>query len=174
LNRFWSQDPCQTGTLVKIQLLILIDILLATICVILPPASSVLQAGSSGRLCLYTRKRLPRERLRSSRHIGMTSGPIPIAPVDGQTGRNPSDHQGLPRPRSRLPCAGWRRAVNSCFHGTYPFDHFPYNRSPAQLAEHRHFSGGHNGMVHRLPAPTATDRALQTSRPLKACRLWLD
>jgi hypothetical protein len=33
-------------------------------------ASSVLQAGSSGRLCLYTRKRLPRERLRSSRHLG--------------------------------------------------------------------------------------------------------
>jgi hypothetical protein len=61
--------PCQTGTLVKSQLLILIDICLATICVILPPASSVLQAGSSQRLCLYTRKRLPRKRLRSSRLV---------------------------------------------------------------------------------------------------------
>ena len=34
LNRFWSQDPCQKGTLVQIQLLILIDIILATVCVI--------------------------------------------------------------------------------------------------------------------------------------------
>jgi hypothetical protein len=31
LNRFWSQDPCQTGILVKGQVLIFIDIWLATI-----------------------------------------------------------------------------------------------------------------------------------------------
>jgi hypothetical protein len=54
LNRFWSQDPCQTGTLVKNLLLILINICLATICVILPPASSVLQAGVPDA-CVYTR-----------------------------------------------------------------------------------------------------------------------
>ena len=59
----WGNVPlARGGTLVKTQSLILIDICLATICVILPPESSVLQAGSSRRLCLYTRKRLPRER----------------------------------------------------------------------------------------------------------------
>ena len=53
-NRFLPDTPCQTGTLVKTPLLMLIDICLAIICVILPPAPSVLQAGSSDA-CVYTR-----------------------------------------------------------------------------------------------------------------------
>ena len=56
-NLFLPEKPCQTGTLLKTLLLKLIDVkLLATICVILPPAR---------RLYLYTRQRPPRERLRS-------------------------------------------------------------------------------------------------------------
>ena len=53
-NRLLPEKPCQTGTLVR-----LIDVeLLATICVILPPAPSVLQEGSSegsSDACVYTR-----------------------------------------------------------------------------------------------------------------------
>jgi len=72
-NRFLPEKPCQTGTLAKRLLLMLIDVEgLATICVILPSAPSVLQERSSDRaqfrrfrrLCLYTRQRPPRERLR--------------------------------------------------------------------------------------------------------------
>jgi hypothetical protein len=66
-NRFLPEKPCQTGTLLKTLLLKLIDVeLLATICVILPPAR---------RLCLYTRQRPPRERLRSHGLTGSYSGP---------------------------------------------------------------------------------------------------
>ncbi len=54
-NRFLPENPCQTGTLAKTLLLRLIDVeLLAIICVILPPAPSVLQEGSS-HPCVYTR-----------------------------------------------------------------------------------------------------------------------
>jgi len=46
-NRFLPEKPCQTGTLVKRLLLILINVgVLATSCIILPPAPSVLQEGS--------------------------------------------------------------------------------------------------------------------------------
>jgi hypothetical protein len=54
-NRFLPEKPCQTGTLAKTLLLMLIDVeRLATICVILPPAPSVLQEGGSDA-CVYTR-----------------------------------------------------------------------------------------------------------------------
>jgi hypothetical protein len=54
-NRFLPEKPCQTGALLKTLLLRLIGVeLLATICVILPPAPSVLQEGSSDA-CVYTR-----------------------------------------------------------------------------------------------------------------------
>jgi hypothetical protein len=49
------EKPCQTGTLAKRLLLMLIDAeRLATICIILPPAQSVLQEGSSDA-SVYTR-----------------------------------------------------------------------------------------------------------------------
>jgi hypothetical protein len=53
-NRFMPEKPCQTGTLVKRLLLMLIDIRFPAICVILPPAPSVLQEGSS-EACVDTR-----------------------------------------------------------------------------------------------------------------------
>jgi hypothetical protein len=69
-NRFLPEKPCQTGTLAKILLLMLIDIeLLATICVILPPAPSVLQEVSSDA-CVYTRVASAAERLRSDGQAG--------------------------------------------------------------------------------------------------------
>ena len=47
-NRFLPEKPCQTGTLTKRLLLMLIDVgLLPAICVILPPAPSVFQEDSS-------------------------------------------------------------------------------------------------------------------------------
>jgi hypothetical protein len=47
-NRFLPEKPCQTGTLVKRLLLMLIDAgLLGIIGIILPPAPSVVQGGSS-------------------------------------------------------------------------------------------------------------------------------
>ncbi len=53
-NRFLPEKPCQTGTLAKRLLLMLIDVGLPAICVILPPAPSVLQEDSSDA-CVYTR-----------------------------------------------------------------------------------------------------------------------
>src|SRR6266700_3130753 len=54
-NRFLPEKPCQTGTLLKTLLLRPIGAeFLVTICVILPPAPSVLQEGSSDA-CVYTR-----------------------------------------------------------------------------------------------------------------------
>ncbi len=53
-NRFLPEKPCQTGTLAKTLLLMLIDVRLSAICVILPPAPSVLQEDSSGA-CVNTR-----------------------------------------------------------------------------------------------------------------------
>ena len=54
-NRFLPEKLCQTGTLAKRLLLMLIDVeRLAAICVILPPAPSVLQEGSSDA-CVYPR-----------------------------------------------------------------------------------------------------------------------
>jgi hypothetical protein len=45
---FLPEKPCQTGTLVKRLLLMLINVgVLRTGCIILPPAPSVLQEGSS-------------------------------------------------------------------------------------------------------------------------------
>ncbi len=46
-NRFLLEKPCQTGTLAKTLLLMLIDVGLPAICVILPPPPSVLQEDSS-------------------------------------------------------------------------------------------------------------------------------
>ncbi len=46
-NRFLSEKPCQTGSLGKRLLLMLIDVGLPAICVILPPAPSLLQEDSS-------------------------------------------------------------------------------------------------------------------------------
>jgi hypothetical protein len=67
LNRFWSQKPCQTGSLAKRLLLILIELLLlATICVILPPAPSVLQEGRSTLASIHA-KASAAKRLRSKR-----------------------------------------------------------------------------------------------------------
>ena len=44
LNRFWSQKPCQTRSFAKTLLSMFIDILLlCAMCVILPPAPSVVQ-----------------------------------------------------------------------------------------------------------------------------------
>ena len=58
-NRFLPEKPCQTGTLLKTLLLRPIGAeFLVTICVILPPAPSVLQEGSSegsSDACVYTR-----------------------------------------------------------------------------------------------------------------------
>jgi len=53
-NRFLPEKPCQTGTLAKTLLLMLIDVRLPAICVILPPAPSVLQEDSSDA-CVNTR-----------------------------------------------------------------------------------------------------------------------
>jgi hypothetical protein len=53
-NRFLPEKPCQTGTLATTLLLMLIDVGLPAICVILPPASSVLQEDSSDA-CVNTR-----------------------------------------------------------------------------------------------------------------------
>src|SRR5713226_5767201 len=53
-NRFLPEKPCQTGTLAKRLLLMLIDVGLPAICVILPPAPSVLQEDSSDA-CVYIR-----------------------------------------------------------------------------------------------------------------------
>lgn len=54
-NQFLPEKPCQMGTLGNRLLLMLIDVeLLATICVIPPPAPSLLQEGSSDA-CVYTR-----------------------------------------------------------------------------------------------------------------------
>jgi hypothetical protein len=53
-NRFLPEKPCQTGTLAKTLLLMLIDVGLPAICVILPPAPSVLQEDSSDA-CVNTR-----------------------------------------------------------------------------------------------------------------------
>src|SRR5713101_366100 len=58
-NRFLPEKLCQTGTLLKTLLLRPIGAeFLVTICVILPPAPSVLQEGSSegsSDACVYTR-----------------------------------------------------------------------------------------------------------------------
>ena len=70
LNRFWTQKPCQTGRLAKRLLLILIELLLlATICVILPPAPSVLQEGRSTLASIHA-KASAAKRLRSNAHLG--------------------------------------------------------------------------------------------------------
>jgi hypothetical protein len=53
-NRFLPEKPCQMGTLAKRLLLMLIDVGLPAICVILPPAPSVLQEDSSDD-CVFTR-----------------------------------------------------------------------------------------------------------------------
>jgi hypothetical protein len=53
-NRFLPEKPCQTGTLAKTLLLMLIDVGLLAICVTLPPAPSVLQEGSPDA-CVYKR-----------------------------------------------------------------------------------------------------------------------
>jgi hypothetical protein len=53
-NRFLPEKPCQTGSLAKRLLLMLIDVtLFATIHVILPPAPSVFQESSDAGV--YTR-----------------------------------------------------------------------------------------------------------------------
>jgi hypothetical protein len=73
-NRFLPEKPCQTGTLAKNDIIDFHHVaILSIICVILPPAPSLLQEDSSDALGLYTRQRPPRERLRS----------------DGQAGSNP-------------------------------------------------------------------------------------
>jgi len=54
-NRFLPEKPCQKGIVAKTLLLMLIDVaLLATIGIILPPALSVVQGGSS-EACVYIR-----------------------------------------------------------------------------------------------------------------------
>jgi hypothetical protein len=53
-NRFLPEKPCQTGTLAKTLLLMLIDVPLPAISLILPRAPSVLQEDSSDA-CVYTR-----------------------------------------------------------------------------------------------------------------------
>src|SRR6266550_5063944 len=45
-NRFLPEKPCQTGTLAKRLLLMFIDVRLPAICIILPPAPSLLQEDS--------------------------------------------------------------------------------------------------------------------------------
>jgi hypothetical protein len=74
-NRFLSEKPCQTRTLAKTLLLMLIDVGLPAICVILPPAPSVLREDSFGA-CVNTRG--------SVRHASgfvLTGKPAVIRPV---------------------------------------------------------------------------------------------
>src|SRR5205823_13804594 len=64
-NRFLSEKPCQTGSLGKRLLLMLIDVGLPAICVILPPAPSLLQEDSSDACVSIDALASAAERLRS-------------------------------------------------------------------------------------------------------------
>jgi hypothetical protein len=89
-NRFLPEKPCQTGTLAKSLSLILIDVeLLATICVILPPAPSILQEASSDA-CVYTRAASAAERLRSDGQLG-TNPCVSHRKVVGKSRRRSQD-----------------------------------------------------------------------------------
>jgi hypothetical protein len=72
LNRFWSQKPCQTRSFAKTLLSMLIDILLlCAMCVILPPAPSVVQEELR-RVRIHA-KASAAKRLRSNGLVGTQS-----------------------------------------------------------------------------------------------------
>src|SRR5439155_15956007 len=71
-NRFLSEKPCQTGSLGKRLLLMLIDVGLPAICVILPPAPSLLQEDSSDACVSIDALASAAERLRSNGLYGNT------------------------------------------------------------------------------------------------------
>ncbi len=88
LNRFWSQKPCQTGRLAKRLLLMLIELLLlATLCVILAPAPSVLKEGRSTRVSIHAKASAAKP-LRSNGHLGRNDSPSPEGAEIFMTGRS--------------------------------------------------------------------------------------
>jgi hypothetical protein len=87
LNRLWSQKACHTRSLAKNVLLMLIDLSLPTTTyVILPPAPSVLQGGSSDA-CVYTRESVCREAASlCAGHAQQLGGVSPSTQPDGGEG----------------------------------------------------------------------------------------
>jgi hypothetical protein len=107
-NRFLPEKPCQTGILLETLLLRLIDVeVLATICVILPPAPSVLQEGSSDA-CVYTRGSVRRASgfvLTGKPEFGRAT---PVRTLIG--GKEAIDHEAELAPSATLRVENWSRS----------------------------------------------------------------